>query len=1209
MRIDISTINVDNGAAGNIDFTISGNLGGGGGLNMGGGGLLKLTGSNTYAGTTLVTSGVLQIGNNTATGTLGVGPVTNNATLRFHRSDAGYVISNPISGGGQLEFGDSNVTTANAVAELTGANTFTGGITVNSGGVRIASANALGAGTKLVYLTGVNGYKSRLILNGSAGDITLPAYVSFKASNNDTFQSAIINEAGNNTIAGDFILTTGGGPTAVNVQAGTLTLGGIFRPDSATRSLDLMGTGNGIFSGALQNNGTFVPALNKSGTGIWTITGNAHDFTGATTVSGGTLLVQNPGSLPAGSAVTVNSGSTLGGNGTINGSVNLLSGGILAPGGTGSVGTLTLANNSAAALTLNGNSLVLDLSAPAECDKVTIGGDLVLNGANTITLALPGGATPSGAYTLMTYAAKTGTGSLTLSGSYPNATLTIGPTSVTLDFSPREATWKGNVDGTWNAGMANWLKGGVPSAYAEGDIVTFDDTATGNFTVSGDATPSSVTVNNTANNYTLSGNIGGAGTSLLKSGTGVLTLSGVNSYTGTTIVSAGVVDVGLISNGSLGGGGLSFSGGVLQGNGTLTRMLSGNASPGSGQVSGTTGGFAARGGPLTVDLGALISLNVGSSRFGSNFIFGSSNSDSPVLVTSNIDFGGANRNITVNPGAGGDWVELSGIVSNGTTPTLGFIKGGAGLLVLSGNNTNTGTTTINAGTLRAAHNNAFGTGNVLLGDTGAVLELANGITINRPLTVGNTGDKKTLKLQSIASAGDYAGTILISETTGANFELTAATGQVLTVSGKISGTTGGAVNKTGGGTARLFGANDYTTPTVINEGVLIANTLANAGLASSVGAASDVSGNLVLNGGTLRHDAATIAGTNRKFALGLNGGTIDSSAVAITDIVNFSTPLAMGFNSQLGPRTLVLAGSNAGDNTLRMDINDDGSNNPTGLIKDGPGKWLITGVANDYTGNTTVNAGTLVLADNAGLKFQVTDSSSNRITGTGTLQLNGDFTINTAAVTGTSGSWLLVETAGLNENFGSTFTVVGWTESANVWTKVEGTKIWKFSESNGILGLWDVNSYDYWMSNFPGIAAADRGSSADPDHDGSSNLLEFALNGDPADPLDNGLIASLIQDSGGPASKELTLVIAVRDGAVFTNGTGTASGIIYSVEGSLDLVFPSSAVSSTGPSDTAPAGTGLPSLAGTAWEYHTFKLDTSEGLTGRGFLRLKVTQP
>jgi hypothetical protein len=53
-------------------------------------------------------------------------------------------------------------------------------------------------------------------------------------------------------------------------------------------------------------------------------------------------------------------------------------------------------------------------------------------------------------------------------------------------------------------------------------------------------------------------------------------------------------------------------------------------------------------------------------------------------------------------------------------------------------------------------------------------------------------------------------------------------------------------------------------------------------------------------------------------------------------------------------------------------------------------------------------------------------------------------------------------------------------------------------------------------------------------------------------------------------------------------------------------VFPDSAVSVGSASDTAPAATGLPSLAATAWEYRTFKLDASEGLPGKGFLRAKI---
>ncbi len=163
-----------------------------------------------------------------------------------------------------------------------------------------------------------------------------------------------------------------------------------------------------------------------------------------------------------------------------------------------------------------------------------------------------------------------------------------------------------------------------------------------------------------------------------------------------------------------------------------------------------------------------------------------------------------------------------------------------------------------------------------------------------------------------------------------------------------------------------------------------------------------------------------------------------------------------------------------------------------------------------------------------------------------------------------------------------------------------------------------LSPYDNWaQTNITAIdPLADVTPDGDPDHDGATNLAEFAFNGVPVNGGANrGASASLIQDSSAPAGSELTLIVAVRDGATFAAGaagvqTATVDDITYIIEGSLDLAFPGSTVlHSAGPSDTAPAAANLPDLTGTAWEYHTFKLDASEGLTGKGFLRAQVTQP
>jgi hypothetical protein len=77
---------------------------------------------------------------------------------------------------------------------------------------------------------------------------------------------------------------------------------------------------------------------------------------------------------------------------------------------------------------------------------------------------------------------------------------------------------------------------------------------------------------------------------------------------------------------------------------------------------------------------------------------------------------------------------------------------------------------------------------------------------------------------------------------------------------------------------------------------------------------------------------------------------------------------------------------------------------------------------------------------------------NNTITGTAnqTLTLNGDFIFDLSGAAA-NGSWTIVDVGMLNESFGSSFSIVGFTEAANVWTYVSGTKTYTFSEATGIL--------------------------------------------------------------------------------------------------------------------------------------------------------------
>ncbi len=134
-----------------------------------------------------------------------------------------------------------------------------------------------------------------------------------------------------------------------------------------------------------------------------------------------------------------------------------------------------------------------------------------------------------------------------------------------------DVTWTGGVNSTWNPGTGNWktTSGGAAAPYSDGTDVTFSDSATGTTTanISANVTPSSVVFNNSSKNFTITGASGIGGTAtVLKQGTGTVTMSSVNTYSGVTTVEAGK----LILSGAakamvpvLNNGGANIKGGML----------------------------------------------------------------------------------------------------------------------------------------------------------------------------------------------------------------------------------------------------------------------------------------------------------------------------------------------------------------------------------------------------------------------------------------------------------------------------------------------------------------------------------------------------------------------------------------------------------------------------------------------------------------------
>ncbi|AIJ78780.1 autotransporter outer membrane beta-barrel domain-containing protein [Brucella abortus] len=957
-----ATITIDGGKTAQFSNKLTGS----GTLAVSGSGTLILSAANDYSGNTTIASGsTLQLGDGSTDGRL-AGNVANAGTLTFHNK-GGTTFAGEISGTGSLvQNGAGALTLSGDSQGFAGTTTVSSGsllvsgklggtVTVNSGATLDGSGEIGGNTTVNGTLEGASG-------NGLTfkGDLKLGSGSIINASFDHPGGARIFDVTGDIALDGTVNVSSfgTGGPGLYHLfhYAGTssgsgLTLGSLPGGVSVDK-VYINQQVNDIYvvntTGATLNywNGTQSrpqgDGLLHGGNGTWTAaTGNfnwtnspSYDLNGAwdngafAVFGGGKGLVTvdtSAGAISASGMQFITTGYKLSGDKlTLVPTTSNPSAKPLIRVGSGSPGDSALIA-----------IISTELTGTHGLEKAD-GGTLILTGANTYTggtaisggtLQLGDGATNGsvqGAISTGADAAHKGVLAIRAAAGTP---ATIGNTiSGTGSVSVLGGTVTFSVANSYTGGTT--LAGGTTIVTADANLgavgtnVALNNGATLRFGANLDATHSFThafqlgtvasdvgTLDTDGHDVAMSGVISGAG-GLMKSGTGTVTLSGVNTYTGGTTLTAGTLAA--ASDNNLGGasGGLTFNGGTLQVMGTswtsTNRAVSLQAGGGTFDIEDAANNFAvtqgvAGAGGLTKSGSGTLTLS------GANSYTGATTVSAGTLVVANDNTGGGTTTVDVGAGlqigTGGVSGSLAGdIVNNGTlvvdrsnafdlanviSGTGSLTKNGAGTLTLSGVNSYTGGTTVSAGILTLTGDNTGGGTTTV--DAGAVLQIGTG---------GTSGNL----------AGDIAN----------NGALVVNRSDALNLANAISGA--GSLMKSGAGTLTLSGANSYTGATTVSAGTL---TQGAAGGFSTASSRYDVDtdGTLDLGGFDTMLAALYNAGT-----INMNVGAAGSTLMVNGDYVGHDGTIV--FNTVLGDDNsktdkLMVGGDTAGNTNVQV-VNRDG---------------------------------------------------------------------------------------------------------------------------------------------------------------------------------------------------------------------------------------------------------------------------------------------
>ena len=887
---------------------------------------------------------------------------------------------------------------------ITAANGYSGGTYINEGTLQVGNGSTTGIlGTGGVVNFGSlifnrsNDFSDTNAISGS-GSVTKEGTGALIRNAASTYTGATtvnagVLEVGHATALGNGTVAVNSGRLALNngltLANNIMVNGGILSPNNGTST----------YSGtvAIGASGATVDARNWYDT-----TGQNVAFTN--TISGaGALTKTGLGDLTLSVSNTYAGGTTISAGKIIAGNGSALGTGPVAI-GSGTTLSSSNANLAIGALTLSGGG---NISLGTVANMITSSGAVNISGTNNLLTLGGSAATAGNTYTLISGTSLSVSGISLAGTAVGGSTVALGSTSTVgrtnyafgstataLQLSVTGGTfnllWNGG-NANWNTTDALWLKDGAGSniTFFTGDNVTIS-TPDSIAVDAGGVTSGTMAVNTATGIAMLTG---GAilAASLTKSGAGTLQIENAVTATGAATISAGTLTLGL--NGTLTSGTNAVSGGTLD-IGANDKSLA-NLSLTSGSITGTTGILTATGSAIAAQSGSISAI------LGGGVGLTKSTVGSVVLSANNTYTGVTTINSGTlqigNGGTAGSIANTSGVTNNATLAynrsdalTAGYVHSGTGAVVKDG-----------VGTLTLTNDNTY------FGST----------TINAgTLQIGNGG-----------SAGSIGNTSGITD----NGILAFNRSDALNVGNAITGS--GSVVKDGAGTLTLSILNNYAGGTTVNAGVL---TLGNGGAAGS--------------GAVTLKDA-----TRLNFSTG-NGGaqTIFTGSNVIVSGANANASLSSS-NSASG-----WSGSVAGSADQTFTISPLGGqqvnmNGTTKQLQNFSGTVNVSGTLR-FSASTLGGAGNVNGSDNA--LFNVTGFMSTRNEGAVSLgALSGNGTINGGSIADGNnppGNTFTIGARGTDANF----TGIIQNGSANAVSVVKtGSGIQTFSGANLYTGTTSIN--------------------------------------------------------------------------------------------------------------------------------------------------------